>query len=51
MDYCNNVNYFLRNFDHPMKAKLVFLAAIVNNDTFRATRPAANVTVGYARAV
>ncbi len=35
MDYCNNVNYFLRNFDHPMKAKLVFLAAIVNNDTFR----------------
>lgn len=35
MDYCNNVNYFLRRFDHPMKAKLVFLAAIVNNDTFR----------------
>ena len=35
MDYCNNVNYFIRTFDHPMKAKLVFLAAIVNNDTFR----------------
>jgi hypothetical protein len=35
MDYCNNVNYFLRRFDHPMKAKLVFLTAIVNNDTFR----------------
>lgn len=35
MDYCNNVNYFIRNFDHPMQAKLVFLAAIVNNDTFR----------------
>jgi hypothetical protein len=35
MDYCNNVNYFIRRFNHPMKAKLVFLAAIVNNDTFR----------------
>jgi hypothetical protein len=35
MDYCNNVNYFIRRFDHPMQAKLVFLAAIVNNDTFR----------------
>ncbi len=35
MDYCNNVNYFLRRYDHPMKAKLVFHAAIVNNDTFR----------------
>jgi hypothetical protein len=35
MDFCNNVNYFIRRFDHPMQAKLVFLAAIVNNDTFR----------------
>ena len=45
MDYCNNVNYFLRRFDHPMKAKLVFLAAIVNNDTFRY-----NELFGYAGA-
>lgn len=45
MDYCNNVNYFIRRFDHPMKAKLVFLAAIVNNDTFRY-----NELFGYAGA-
>jgi hypothetical protein len=35
-DYCNVVNYWLRNFDNPHQAKAVYLAALFVNDVIRA---------------